>query len=128
LFRRHHLAGQKYLARRETTHGQGNALTILAHQLARVVYYMLKRQTAGDLDKFLQGLGSRVGEPDAELATQGISLSQACSGSCWTASLNAKVRIGLLSQSPGLGWDTRSGSCRRGDSRGRGRGLPLSRA
>jgi hypothetical protein len=38
----------------------------------------------------------------AKQATQGISLSHACSRSCWTASLNAKVRIGFLSQSPGL--------------------------
>jgi transposase len=102
LFLRHHPAGQQYVARMEKTHGQGNALTILAHKLARAVYYMLKRQTACDLDTFLQGSGSSVGEPEASLATQGISLSQACSKSCWTASLNAKVRIGVLSQSSGL--------------------------
>ena len=101
MFLRHHPAGQQYVARRETTHGQGNALTILAHQLARAVSDRLTRQAACDLDTFLQGSGSSAGEPDASLATQGISLSQACSRSCWTASLNAKVRIGVLSQSPG---------------------------
>jgi hypothetical protein len=102
LFLRNNPAGQTYLARVEQTHGKGNALTILAHKLARAVYDRLKRQTACDMDKCLHGSGSRAGEPDASRATQGISLSQACSRSCWTASLNAKVRIGLLSQSPGL--------------------------
>ena len=31
------------------------ALTILAHKLARAIYYMLKRRVAFDLDAFLQG-------------------------------------------------------------------------
>jgi transposase len=52
---RHNPAGQTYLARVEKKHGQGKALTILAHKLARAVYYMLKRQTACDRDKCLQG-------------------------------------------------------------------------
>jgi transposase len=38
LFLRNHPAGQKYLARLESRHGQGKALTVLAHQLARAVY------------------------------------------------------------------------------------------
>jgi transposase len=46
LFLRNNPAGQKYLARLEKKHGQGKALTILAHKLARAVYYMLKRDTA----------------------------------------------------------------------------------
>jgi transposase len=54
LFLRNHPAGQKYLARLEKQHGKGKALTILAHQLARAVYYMFKRDTAFDLDKFLR--------------------------------------------------------------------------
>ena len=53
LFLRNNPAGQKYLARIEKKHGKGKALTILAHKLARAVYYMLKRDTAFDLDKFL---------------------------------------------------------------------------
>jgi transposase len=53
LFLRNNLAGQKYLARIEKKHGKGKALTILAHKLARAVYYMLKRDTAFDLEKFL---------------------------------------------------------------------------
>jgi transposase len=54
LFLRNNPAGQKYLARIERKHGKGKALTILAHKLARAVYYMLKRDTAFDLDKFLR--------------------------------------------------------------------------
>jgi transposase len=55
LFLRANPAGQKLLARLEKKHGKGKALTILAHKLARAVYYMLHRQTAFDLDTFLQG-------------------------------------------------------------------------
>jgi transposase len=54
LFLRNNPAGQKYLARLERRHGKGKALTALAHKLARAVYYMLKRDTAFDLDKFLR--------------------------------------------------------------------------
>src|SRR5262245_32870576 len=67
----------KYLARLEKKHDKGKALTILAHQLARAVYYMLKRHPAFDLDPFLHSSGSRVGEPDASLDTQGMSLDRA---------------------------------------------------
>ena len=48
-------AAQTLLARLEHKHGKGKALTILAHKLARAVYDMLQRQTAFDLDTFLQG-------------------------------------------------------------------------
>jgi transposase len=46
-------AGQKFLTRREKKHSKGKALTILAHKVARAVYYMLKRKTAFDMHKFL---------------------------------------------------------------------------
>jgi transposase len=65
LFLRNNPAGQKYLARIERKHGTGKALTILAHKLARAVYYMLKRDTAFDLDKFLSEEWSGAGEPAA---------------------------------------------------------------
>jgi transposase len=52
---RNNPAGQKYMARLEKTHHKGKALTILAHKLARAVYYMLKRNTAFALDKCLHG-------------------------------------------------------------------------
>ena len=41
LFLRDNPAGQKYLTRLEKKHGKGKALTLLAHKLARAVYYML---------------------------------------------------------------------------------------
>src|SRR5713101_2630638 len=49
LFLRNNPAGQKYLTRLEHKHGKGKALTILAHKLARAVYYMLKRDTVFDM-------------------------------------------------------------------------------
>jgi transposase len=52
LFLRDNPAGQKYLARLEKKHSKGKALTVLAHKLARAVYYMLKRGVVFDLDKF----------------------------------------------------------------------------
>ena len=61
----------------------------LAHKLARAVYDMLTRHTACDMAKFLHGEGSRAGEPDASLATHGISLQRAYSTSWLTASVNA---------------------------------------
>jgi len=54
LFLRNNPQGQKYLARLEKKHDKGKALTILAHKLARAVYYMLKRKTAFDIDVFLR--------------------------------------------------------------------------
>lgn len=55
LFLRNNAAGQSYLARLEKKHGKGKALTILAHKLARAVYYMLKRHIAFDMETFLHG-------------------------------------------------------------------------
>jgi transposase len=52
---RDHPAGQKFLARLEKKHRKGKALTILAHKLARAVYYMVKQKTAFDMHKFLNG-------------------------------------------------------------------------
>jgi transposase len=55
LFLRNNPAGQKYLTRLEKKHGKGKALTVLAHKLARAVYCLLKRHTAFEMDKFLNG-------------------------------------------------------------------------
>jgi transposase len=52
LFLRNNPAGQKYLARLVKKPGKGQALTVLAHKLARAVYDMLKRDTAFDMDTF----------------------------------------------------------------------------
>jgi transposase len=65
LFLRNNEAGQTYLARLENKHGKGKALSLLAHQLGRAVYDMLKRKVAFDLDIFLPTSGSRAGEPSA---------------------------------------------------------------
>jgi transposase len=74
LFLRDNPAGQKHLARLENQHGKGKALTVLAHTLARAVYYMLKRGVVFDLDKFLQ---SSRGE-QASLRPNGVTM-----GSAW---------------------------------------------
>src|SRR5262250_1885178 len=55
LFLRNNPQGQKWLARLEKKNGKGKALTVLAHKLARAVYYMLKRGTAFDMNQFLHG-------------------------------------------------------------------------
>jgi Transposase IS116/IS110/IS902 family len=52
---RHNPAGQQPLARLDHKHGKGKALTILAHQLARAVYSMLKRAPVFAMDKVLHG-------------------------------------------------------------------------
>src|SRR6266487_5102750 len=41
LFLRNNPVGQTYLSRLEKKHGKGKALTVLAHKLARAVYYIL---------------------------------------------------------------------------------------
>ena len=65
LFLRNNPSGQKLLARLEKKHDKGKALSILAHQLGRAVYLMLKRKVAFDMGLFLQTSGSRAGEPGA---------------------------------------------------------------
>src|SRR5499433_3249864 len=54
LFLRNNPQGQKYLARLEKKHDKGKGLSILAHKLARAVYYMLKRKVAFDKELFLR--------------------------------------------------------------------------
>ncbi len=82
-------AGQQSLARLEKQHGQGQALTVLAHTLARAVYDMLKRAVAFDTQKFFHGSGRGAGEPRASLDYYGMSLSPVlCTRSCmalWNA-------------------------------------------
>jgi hypothetical protein len=100
-FLRHTPAGPKRLARMEKAHGQGKALTILAHRRARAVSDMLKCNTALDMAKYRHGDRSRAGEPDASRDTHGSSLNRADLQSCLTAPWNAKVRLGRLSRSLG---------------------------
>jgi transposase len=53
---------QRYVARLAHKHGKGKALTILAHKLARAVYYMLRRGQAFEAAKFFHGT-ARGGGP-----------------------------------------------------------------
>lgn len=45
-------AAQRYVTRLATKHGKPKALTILAHKLARAIYYMLRRGHAFDAQQF----------------------------------------------------------------------------
>jgi hypothetical protein len=71
---RNNPAGQQDLARLTKKHGQGKALTVFAHTLARAVYDLLKRDTAVALDKFLHEERSGADEPEVSRAPEGISL------------------------------------------------------
>jgi transposase len=53
LFLRANPAGQRYLDKLTSKHGKAKALSILAHKLGRAVYYMLQRDKAFDMNKFL---------------------------------------------------------------------------
>jgi hypothetical protein len=55
LFLRNNAQGQRLLTRLENKHGKGKALTVLAHKLARAVYYMLQRKTVFEMGTFLNG-------------------------------------------------------------------------
>src|SRR3989454_8452269 len=95
LFLRDNPAGQKFLARLEKKQSKGKALTILAHKLARAVYYMLKRKVAFDMKRFLNDEGRGVGERDVSLDNHGMNLILATlSNASMTTSLNAYERLG----------------------------------
>jgi transposase len=53
LFIRQSQPGQEYFAKLEHKHGKAKALTVLAHKLGRAVYYMLTREHAFDLQRFV---------------------------------------------------------------------------
>lgn len=53
LFLRKNPAAKQYFARLQTRHGKGKALTVLAHKIARAVYFMLKREKAFEMKRFL---------------------------------------------------------------------------
>jgi transposase len=68
-------AGQKFLGRLAKKHSKGKALTILAHTLARAVYYMLQHKTAFDMPKFLHSSGGGVGKLAASRDNHGMTLT-----------------------------------------------------
>jgi transposase len=53
LFLKHNEPAPKYLAKPATRHGQGKALSILAHKLGRAVDFLRKPHGACDQEKFL---------------------------------------------------------------------------
>ena len=53
LFLRKNPRGQKYLDRLRSKHGKGKALSILAARIGRASYFMLRRNTAFDPDRFM---------------------------------------------------------------------------
>jgi len=64
---------QRYVARLAHKHGKGKALTILAHKLARAVYYMLRREQAFEATKFfrLPPRGDQPARPEIEGGPRG---------------------------------------------------------
>ena len=66
---------QRYVARLAQKHGKGKALTLLAHKLARAVYYMLRRGQAFDVTKFFSS--TTAGEPAARAAGPHLSRGDA---------------------------------------------------
>ena len=63
---------QRYVARLTHKHGKGKALTILAHKLARAVYYMLRRGQAFEATKFFSL--PVHGEPPPRTASDRVAL------------------------------------------------------
>ena len=53
LFLRHTHPGKEFFLKLEHKHGKAKALTVLAHKLGRAVYYMLSREQAFDLKRFV---------------------------------------------------------------------------
>jgi transposase len=53
LFLRQNHPGKDYFTKLAHKHGNAKALTVLAHKLARAVYYMLRREQAFDLQRFV---------------------------------------------------------------------------
>src|SRR6266705_2544132 len=53
LFLRHNQPGKEYFMKLEHKHGKAKALTVLAHKLGRAVYYLLTREHAFNLTRFV---------------------------------------------------------------------------
>jgi hypothetical protein len=86
---RAHPTGPTDLGRRENTHGQGKALTVLAHTRARAVDDLVPRHPAFDRHTFRTGERRGAGEPGASRATDGIRLAplrcKPCAPAVWNA-------------------------------------------
>jgi transposase len=53
LFIRQSQPGKEYFAKLDHQHGKAKALTVLAHKLGRAGYYLLTREQALDLNRFV---------------------------------------------------------------------------
>jgi transposase len=53
LFLQRNPRGQRLINRLRSKHGRGKALSILAARIGRASYYMLRRDTAFDMDRFM---------------------------------------------------------------------------
>ena len=93
--RRAHPAGPQARTRWETTYGPGTALTIGAPPGARAVSARFPRHTACAMDPWLRRSGSGAREPDAALASHGLSLHRALCPQALTAAVPATERRGL---------------------------------
>jgi transposase IS116/IS110/IS902 family protein len=76
LFLRCNPDGQKYLEKLSNRHGKGKALSILAHKLGRIVYFVLKRKKAFNMQQFLnQGGDGVVLKPNWNPCGKSMSMS-----------------------------------------------------
>jgi hypothetical protein len=101
---RDHPRGQKSRARVEKQHGQGQALTVLAHQWARAVDDLCTRATACDMRTVLHESWSGVGKPVASRDHRGLSLGIALCKACRAASVHASEHGGVLPGSWRVAW------------------------
>jgi len=97
---RDHPPAQTDLARLEKPQDQGQALTVLAHQLARAVYDLLKRHLAFEQEQFFPHEGRGADEPGASRDTQGMHRPDALDTAASMASLTAQARLGRETLSP----------------------------
>lgn len=75
LFLRHNQPGKEYFTKLAHKHGKAKALTVLAHKRGRAVYYLLTREQAFDLNRFVTASPLRgETEPMVSLADNGESL------------------------------------------------------
>jgi transposase len=95
-FVRAHPSGQQDLTRLEQTPGQGKALTVLAHPVARAVYDRLTRATAFNMAPFIHGERRGASEPDASLDRDGMRLNRARCNHGLPASVNANAHVGRI--------------------------------
>ena len=91
---RDHPPAQTDLARVEKPQDQGQAWTVLAHQLARAVYDLLKRRVAFEQEQFFPHEGRGAYEPGASRDTQGMHRPDALDPAAAMASLHAQARVG----------------------------------